>query len=73
MPVVFGAKHHKLHVTIWPEAIFCMKHMYLKCLVHLLLWEIDGNVPTADIMKWNILDAICSVGVSWESIVPVFI
>lgn len=33
-----------------------------------LLQEIDRNIPTAEVRKWNILDAT-----SWESIMPVVI
>jgi hypothetical protein len=36
--------------------------------VHFLLQEIDRNIPTKHIRKWNILDAMISV--AWESIMP---
>jgi hypothetical protein len=31
----------------------------------------DRNVPAADIRKWNVLNAMRSVAVSWKSTVPV--
>jgi hypothetical protein len=54
---------------IWHE---CLLHLlpntpsYLQA--HLLLQEIDRNVPTAEVRKWNILAAT-----SWESIMSVVI
>jgi hypothetical protein len=36
--------------------------------VHLLLREINRDVP-AEVQKWNILDAMRSVSMAWESIV----
>jgi hypothetical protein len=31
------------------------------------------SVPAADIRKWNIVDALCSVDVLWESVMCVII
>jgi hypothetical protein len=33
-----------------------------------LLQEIERNVPTTDIKKWNVMDAMRGIAVAWESI-----
>lgn len=41
--------------------------------MHSLLQESNGNVSAVDIREWNISDAMHSVIVLWESLVPAVI
>jgi hypothetical protein len=41
--------------------------------VHFLLREIERNVPTTDIRKWNVTDAMRGIAVVWESIISTVI
>jgi hypothetical protein len=38
--------------------IYCLKHAYWKCLVHVLLREIERNVPATNIRKWSVMQGI---------------
>ncbi|KAJ8894288.1 hypothetical protein PR048_006903 [Dryococelus australis] len=48
--------------------IYCDKGAYCKQLVRFLLHEIKRNVSVGKIRKWNVLDALRSVAVTWDSI-----
>jgi hypothetical protein len=73
MPVILATKHHhQSHATTWQNIIYCIKRAWWMHPVHFVTRN-RWHVPTANITKWNILDAMRSVTVSWESIMPVLI
>jgi hypothetical protein len=48
--------------------IYCLERAYWKRLVSFLLQEIERKVPTTDIRKWNVMDAMQGIAVAWESV-----
>jgi hypothetical protein len=48
--------------------IYCLKHAYWKRLESFLLHETERNIPTTDIRKWNVMDAMRGITVAWDSI-----
>jgi hypothetical protein len=70
VPLVPTSKHSSYMQPLNQGIIYCIKWAYQRDLVHFLLWEIDRDAPTQDARNWNILDAMCGVSMTWESIMP---